>query len=266
MEKRILTALVLLIVLIPVLMVGGILFNLAVLAIGIMAIKEMLDIRDGNNQLPITMKLIGCISFVYLVSSFSGGSDFTYLLDYRIIAFISLILLLPIVIYHDKDVYNINDALYMLGLIFFLGLSFNLIITIRNTSLMTLIYLLIVTIATDAYALFGGLLIGKHKLLESISPNKTWGGLIIGTIFGVLIASVFYYIAINDGINISYLIICTTLLSLIGQFGDLVFSSIKRIYGKKDFSNLLPGHGGILDRFDSFIFVALGYVFLMFIL
>lgn len=266
MKKRIITAIILLVVLIPVLLVGGILFNLAVLSIGVMAIKEMLDIRDGNKQLPITMKLIGCISFIYLVSSFSGGSDFTYLMDYRIIALISLVLLLPIIIYHDNNVYNINDALYMLGLIFFLGLSFNLIITIRSTSLMTIIYLLIITIVTDSYALFGGLLVGKRKLLESFSPNKTWGGLIVGTIFGVLIASVFYYITVNDGINILYLIICTTLLSLLGQFGDLIFSSIKRLYGKKDFSNLLPGHGGILDRLDSFIFVALGYVLLMFVL
>jgi phosphatidate cytidylyltransferase len=58
----------------------------------------------------------------------------------------------------------------------------------------------------------------------------------------------------------------TTLLSLIGQFGDLAFSSIKRLYNKKDFSNLMPGHGGILDRLDSFIFVSLGYILLMFML
>jgi phosphatidate cytidylyltransferase len=109
-------------------------------------------------------------------------------------------------------------------------------------------------------------LIGKHKLLESISPKKTWEGLIFGTIFGVLIGSVFYYITINDSINVLHLVLGTTLISLVGQMGDLVFSSIKRFYNKKDFSNLLPGHGGILDRIDSFIFAVLSYVLLKFML
>jgi phosphatidate cytidylyltransferase len=175
-------------------------------------------------------------------------------------------MLLPIIIYHDNRVYNINDALFLFGTIFFLGISFNLLLMLREQSLMRIIYLFIITTMTDTYALLGGMLIGRHRLLESISPKKTWEGLIIGTIFGVMIGSVFYYLTIDDSINIVYLILGTTFLSLIGQMGDLVFSSIKRLYNKKDFSNLMPGHGGILDRLDSFIFVALGYILLMMML
>ena len=84
-------------------------------------------------------------------------------------------------------------------------------------------------------------------------------GMIIGTFFGTLIPVVFYYFCVMKS-NIFILILVTLLLSLIGQFGDLVFSSIKRHYKIKDFSNLMPGHGGILDRLDSSIFVILAYM------
>ena len=93
-----------------------------------------------------------------------------------------------------------------------------------------------------------------------ISPKKTWEGLLGGTFFGVLISSLFYYQVINSRVDVLTLALVVTGLSLIGQMGDLVFSSFKRYYDKKDFSNLIPGHGGILDRLDSIIFVLLGFV------
>lgn len=266
MKKRIITALIILSICVPILIIGGTPFTLFSVMIGILGLKELLDIRERKVKLPLVMKLITFGTFVYLALNISPIEGFVYFLEYRDIALVIFLLLLPIIIYHDNAVYNMNDALFLVGSVFFLGLSFNLIIMLREYSVVTIIYLLIITTVTDTYALISGLLIGKHKLLENISPKKTWEGLIVGTIFGVLIASVFYYIAINDSVNILYLVLVTTLISLIGQFGDLIFSSMKRLYNKKDFSDLLPGHGGILDRLDSFIFVSLGYLLLMFIL
>jgi phosphatidate cytidylyltransferase len=266
MKQRTLTALLILIICIPFLIIGGTIFNLFALIIGTFGIKEMLDMRDMKYHTPLVMKLITFVSFIYLVVNMPTSNDFTYLLDYRHVVFILFLLLIPIIIYHDNHVYNINDAMFLIGTVFLLGLSFNLLIMLRNYNLMIVIYLFLITAITDTYALIGGILIGKHKLLESISPKKTWEGLIIGTIFGVLIGSVFYFMTIDDSINIIYLILGTTLLSLIGQMGDLIFSSIKRLYNKKDFSDLMPGHGGILDRLDSFIFVSLGYMLLIFML
>jgi phosphatidate cytidylyltransferase len=266
MKQRTLTAIILLIICIPLLFIGGVFFNLFALVVGVFGLKEMLDTRDSKYPIPLMMKLITFASFIYLIVNMPIDSIDIYLLDYRNIAVIILLMLLPIIIYHDNRVYNINDALFLFGTVFFLGISFNLLLMLREQSLMHIIYLFIITTMTDTYALLGGMLIGRHKLLESISPKKTWEGLIIGTIFGVMIGSVFYYLTIDDSINIAYLILGTTLLSLIGQMGDLVFSSIKRLYNKKDFSNLMPGHGGILDRLDSFIFVALGYILLMMML
>ena len=119
----------------------------------------------------------------------------------------------------------------------------------------------IITIITDSYALFVGSLIGKNKLLKEVSPNKTWEGMLSGTLFGTLLASVFYITVVNNHANIALIVALTLFLSIIGQFGDLVFSAIKRYFGIKDFSNIMPGHGGILDRLDSIIFVMLGFIF-----
>ena len=155
----------------------------------------------------------------------------------------------------DEKKYNLEDAMFLMGSVLFLGLSFNLIILTRNYSLDYMLYFLLITTITDTFALFTGLLIGKHKLAEKISKNKTIEGLLGGTVMGIFVASVFYLTVINSNIDIINLLIVTMTLSLMGQLGDLVFSAIKREYDEKDFSNLIPGHGGILDRFDSIIFV-----------
>ena len=115
---------------------------------------------------------------------------------------------------------------------------------------------------TDTFAYFGGSKFGKNKLLPSISPNKTVEGFAIGLTLGTLVSTLFYYFAIGNT-NVVLLIILTAVLSIVGQFGDLVFSAIKRHYKLKDFSNIMPGHGGILDRLDSIIFVLMVFIILI---
>ena len=117
---------------------------------------------------------------------------------------------------------------------------------------------------TDTYAYIGGCLIGKHKL-TSISPKKTVEGTLVGSLMGIVIGSVYYNLAIG-GLGISSIIMVCLFLTILSEIGDLVFSSIERYFDVKDFSNIIPGHGGILDRFDSVIFVALGMYIVMSIL
>ena len=126
-----------------------------------------------------------------------------------------------------------------------------------------LIYILLITIITDTYAYIVGRLIGSHKLIPSISPKKTWEGLIGGTVFGTFIASVYFHSVVSFETPILIVLIMTSFLSLTGQIGDLFFSSIKRFYHKKDFSNIMPGHGGILDRLDSLLFVLMMFILFM---
>ena len=100
-------------------------------------------------------------------------------------------------------------------------------------------------------------------MCEKISPKKTWEGMVGGTFFGVFIPAMFYISVVDPNVDVILITAITTFLSLLAQAGDLVFSSIKRYYDKKDFSNLIPGHGGILDRLDSLIFVLLGFVVIL---
>jgi len=119
-------------------------------------------------------------------------------------------------------------------------------------------YPIIAAWGTDIFAFLVGQKFGKHKF-SKISPKKSIEGC-IGGVLGAVIITLIYTIIINLvlGLNINYLFIglIAVLLSLIGQIGDLSASSIKRYVGIKDFSNLIPGHGGMLDRIDSLIFIA----------
>lgn len=268
MKTRIISAAIVLAIIIPILIVGGQIFNLTIYAIALLGLKEFLDIKETKKKIPPFIKFISYVILTLIVLGNTNPSELILKMDYRMIAGLFLVYLLPTVLYHDKSKYSISDAFYLIGGMFFLGLSFHLFIVLRhlydNPNL--IVFLLLITIITDTFAYITGYLIGRYKLLEVISPKKTWEGLIGGTIMGVFVSAVYYITVINPTINIFILLIITTFLSLLGQFGDLSFSAIKRYYGKKDFSNIMPGHGGVLDRLDSIIFVVLGYMFFITIL
>ena len=113
---------------------------------------------------------------------------------------------------------------------------------------------------TDGCALFAGKAFGKHKLAPNISPNKTVegavGGVVGNLLFCIALWAVFKYkIGISAYIGIVWVIAVSLCLSVVSMFGDLAASAIKRHHGVKDFGKLLPGHGGVMDRFDSSVFV-----------
>lgn len=119
-------------------------------------------------------------------------------------------------------------------------------------------YAIIAAWGTDIFAYFVGKAIGKHKF-SKISPKKSIEGCIGGTLGAILLMLLYTYVANTFwGMNYSYLFIAGIglILSLIGQIGDFAASSIKRSVDIKDYSNLIPGHGGMLDRIDSLIFLA----------
>ena len=118
--------------------------------------------------------------------------------------------------------------------------------------------------STDIFAYLIGSLIGSHKF-SKISPNKSIEGSIAGSLCATIIGT-FYYLAVIDGSHVLNIIILTLIISLVSQMGDIFFSKIKRENGIKDFSKVIVGHGGILDRLDSLIFAILVYIILCTIL
>lgn len=262
MTVRIISSIIMLAIIVPIIMSGGLVFDIAVYLVSLLALKEFLDIKETKKILPVFVKIV-CYLINILILFNSSFLENNFSIDFRIIAGLFLIFLIPTILYHDKKLYSINDAFYLIGGVFFLSISFSSIMIIRNNNLSYFIYLILITILTDTYALFGGKLIGKHQMIKEISPKKTWEGAFVGTIFATFASSMFFYTIINPNLNIWYAILLSFFLSVISQFGDLLFSSIKRYFDKKDFSNLIPGHGGILDRLDSIIFVSLGFMFVL---
>jgi phosphatidate cytidylyltransferase len=139
----------------------------------------------------------------------------------------------------------------------YLGLLSGIIIELGNIPAIgnrLLIFVFLTIWATDTAAYFGGSSFGKHKLAPAISPNKTWEGFFAG-FGGSILAAVFSRLIFLD-ISWMEIIAMSLAACLFGQIGDLFESGLKRYFGVKDSSALLPGHGGILDRFDSLLFAA----------
>ncbi len=261
MKIKVISAIVALAIVIPIIIYGGFPYYFSVAIIGLIGFIELINLKDKDKKIPNFVKIISVFCFICLLLSNLIYSSL-FLADYKLITMVIFFLLIPLIIYKNLKIYNINDALYLLGVIFFLGISFNYLIVLRNYSLYYLVFLLLITIVSDTFAHFTGILIGRNKLCPIISPNKTVEGFIGGTLFGTFVATTFYISIFNYTGSILTLILIVAFLSVIGQLGDLVFSAIKRNYNTKDFSNLMPGHGGILDRLDSILFVLLAFSFI----
>ena len=255
MKTRIISAILLLIIFIPILFLGGISFAILMAILAVASLNELLKIRRRKRKIPMCIELYSYILVAFFTMNNYSSSDAFYMLDYRLMAFLILINLAPLVFVGNKDKYDFTDALFLIGATLFIGLTFNLLVLIRGYN---------ISYTHHKYC--------SHQHAQTLnaktsteSPNKTVEGLIGGTLMGTFVATM-YYISVIDVYNIGTVIIVTLLLSLLGQLGDLVFSFIKREFGKKDFSNIIPGHGGILDRLDSIIFVTLGFLIVLTIL
>lgn len=169
-----------------------------------------------------------------------------------------LVLFIQVIVTNMK--YTIKDVAITLFGICYIVFFLMHIAMLRGTSngKITVWYVLLAAWGTDIFAYCIGKRFGKHKFSQ-ISPNKSIEGCIAG-IIGAIALMLVYTWGCNTylGMNFSYctIIVIAILLSLIGQVGDFAASSIKRYTGIKDFSNLIPGHGGMLDRIDSVIFIA----------
>lgn len=254
---RIFSGVFLVLLLVPLIIAGGRPFSIAVGILAILGLKEFLDLKKEEHKFPYGIQLFSICMLLFLI--FYEFELHGTGISYTLLSLLSLCFLLPTLLPYKNKVYQTNDAFYLLGVLCFLSVSFHSFIVFREKNLALLGYLVMIPVITDIFAYFIGKFIGRRKIAPTISPNKTLAGSVGGTLCGTIIPTIYFYFFVFH--KEIYLILgMSFLLSIIGQLGDLLFSKIKREHGVKDFSDLIPGHGGVLDRFDSLLFVILAFL------
>jgi len=233
---------------------GEIPFLIFTLFVGLVSFYEFsIMVRKINIYV---CNLIGFLSVTFLILN----SYFNFL-QLEIFLLLMLPILLLIELFRNKAS-AINNISATLLLIFYTGFFSSTLIGIREYYPQTylngglvIISIFITLWMTDSAAYFIGTAFGKHKLFPRVSPNKSWEGAIAGFIFAfvTLIILKTFFLTFVNWIDIAAFAI---IVGIFGQIGDLIESLIKRDASVKDSSNLIPGHGGIFDRFDSLLFSA----------
>jgi phosphatidate cytidylyltransferase len=249
MKKRILGAILLIVICVPLTILGGYYYSALIGLISVLGMWELNRLYKGEKKLHIVLEVLSYLSVLMIVFSF----------DYVLYAIaLTTVIFLAASMICGKE-FTFKNSCQVLASIIFLGVAFYIIKDIRLESIHNLVYIILITVLTDTFAYIGGSLFGSHKLIERVSPYKTIEGSVIGSVIGTIGPVIYYLFMIDPGCNILVCVFVTLALSIIGQVGDLVFSSIKREFDIKDYSNIIIGHGGILDRFDSLIFVSIMY-------
>lgn len=275
MKKRIITGIVALFVFAPVCIFSGTwFFGFAFGVISLVGVYEMAKCLgfQKNYFLTIPMYLAALILPIvrYIIHYMQiSKPNSVFLLIAMITSFSILIYSLACVMF-GMNKKNISDVMTFYALSVYVIGCFSSVVMVRFTgtgehkNMGAYLYLLIFISAwvCDTFAYFTGKFFGKHKLIPQISPKKTVEGAIGGIIF-TLLALVGYWAIIefvplfkDHGVEIWHICILGVVLPIVSQIGDLLASSIKRQYNIKDFGNVFPGHGGVLDRFDSAMLVA----------
>lgn len=234
--------------LIAVFFLGNIVFTLFVLVLGIIAFHELKDAFSKKDiHLPAIIGLI--VPAILFLISFGGLPTTAQLALIVGLLFGMMTLLL-------QEKMTIMDFIVTIFSILYAFLPFWSISRIYaiDGGIKYVVLIFIISFVTDIFALVFGKKFGKHKLIPHISPKKTVEGSIGGILMTTVIGCIYGYFT---GIPISWVLPLSFCGSIVAQMGDLFASTIKRYCGIKDFSNLIPGHGGVLDRFDSVNFVAL---------
>lgn len=265
MKQRIITAIVLLLAAIPVCIFSGtILFPIAMAFIGFMGVYEMLGCMNTWNNAAISAPLYG----LAIVSPFAVryfGEELkqnSHIILLILLVYALYLLGVWVFTYQKNPKVEMNPYLASsLICLYIIGATTSIVI-VRDLPFGAFYWYFIFIGAwvTDTFAYFSGMLFGKHKLIPNVSPKKTVEGSIGGTLFCVGFF-VGYGALVNHftASDISLLLIaCAGLVSaFVSQIGDLSMSVIKRTYGIKDYGKIFPGHGGVLDRFDSILAVAI---------
>lgn len=253
LKVRVFSAVVLVLVLGALLYFGGLMWWVLLLFVSFFGYHEYCRAMSGNikEYSADAPERLGyaCSFFYYVVLLFSPAGDN---LLFVILGTIILYMVIFVALFPAYDFIRIAEAAFGFFYIPFM-LSFLFLMRMKENGLTEVLMVVIASWICDTFAYFSGMLFGRHKLSPVLSPAKSVegavGGVIASAVFGALLGLV-------SGNNIVSYAVITGVGAVISQFGDLFASGIKRNRGIKDFGDIIPGHGGILDRFDSMLITA----------
>lgn len=244
MLTRIISGIIGLILLLFFVIKGGLLLNTAILIITLIALFEY-----NNAFKKLNLKPLSLLSYLFAISLFilvTTGyfSDLNLLVFLYVLSCMLLLVIKKQTTIQDVAV-TILGGVYIVFFLFHIGL-------LDGSKFIWLVF--ITAWATDTFAYFTGMILGKRKLCPDLSPKKTVEGA-IGGIIGTVIVTFIFIKMFNIGYTFQVMIL-SILCSIMAQIGDLAASKLKRTADIKDYGYIMPGHGGILDRFDSILFTA----------
>lgn len=255
-RTRLISGIVLVVLALVLIITGGPVLAAALAGISIIGMSELycaIGVEDGTKALPL-VGYLGCI--LYYIIVFLGGNAYTMTV---LIALLILFMAVYVFTYPHYQTNQVSGAFF--GVVYvavMLSYIYQLRMMENGQFLVWLIILGSWGCDTCAYCV--GMLIGKHKMSPKLSPKKSVEGA-VGGVAGAALLGVLYAAAVSGYMGgesnhmLSFAVICAA-GALLSMVGDLAASAIKRNHGIKDYGKLIPGHGGILDRFDSVIFIA----------
>ena len=255
MKTRILSGAVIIILLVAFLCLGGWFLYGGMLLVSLIGMYEMYKVRNMQRSSLAILGYLSAITYYILIEFKPITMDMFFLIASFIAIMTAYVITFP--------KYNSDDAIWAFMTVIYVAVFLSYIYQLREAEngiyLVWLIF--IASWGNDTCAYFAGVALGKHKMTPKLSPKKTWEGFIGGIVGVALIGTAFGYV-IKD-ILLEYFahpiwtcVIACVIGALLSVVGDLTASAIKRNHNIKDYGNLIPGHGGIIDRFDSVIFTA----------
>lgn len=272
MKTRTLTAAAMAAVMLPILVWGDrwvvlgnpyFLFDIFLLAVSLVAAFEFRRMMKTERPLPAWIDVLTIVVTGLAYAAFV--TVFTYpALLWIAPAFAMAVMLVYGVILVLSDAFKSQDFANAMATILYCSIGFAAMAILRAHGLKVIIYALLIAMMNDTFAMWVGMKWGKHRLCPKVSPKKSVEGALGGLLIGSAIVLVYAFVFdVFPGLWWGWLVLMTLVFSCLGQIGDLVASKFKRSYAIKDYGNLFPGHGGILDRFDSWMYTCLAVLFVV---
>lgn len=258
MLQRVITAVVAAIIFLPILYFSGtVVFPIAVSVLICIALFEMFRCLGLHRKLVLTLPFYPvCAAMPFCVRYLRGDVPLDFR-DTALLAIAGLMVYMFAVVVMSHNSINFSQAASVFAASCYITFAFCGVVYLRDFENRYIFLLIVIgALTTDIFAYFVGMLFGRHKLIPTISPKKTVEGSVGGLVFCVAAYVGFAYAIDIAYVGIGWLVLAGTLVSIVAQIGDLSMSAIKRQHGIKDYGKLFPGHGGVLDRFDSILAVS----------